>query len=151
MEVRQADDESPLTYPDGSALLFCSAYSGPLIVLGTQRSRKEGEMNILCKLLLVAILLSFHAAGTKAGHDGVPVLADAIPVRGGICTITAESGTFAVPCEQYIKADGSVYLALYHDGAIAVVRKVEQDGTVGEVVWSIDQQPVKPAVDERGA
>jgi len=106
--------------------------------------------NFLQGILLGSCLLLL-AGGAKAGHENVPILSDATPVRSGVCNITTETHTFVVQCEQYVKADGTVYLALYLNGKIAVVRKVEGDGSIGAVVWSRDEQPTKPLVDERGA
>ena len=107
-------------------------------------------MNTIVRLLLWMLLLSFPA-GAEAGHQNVPFLEGAIPVRAGMCTFTSDTGSYTVICEQYIKQDGKVYLALYLDGEIVIVRELDETGEAGAVVWSKDQEPEKPHVDERGA
>ena len=95
------------------------------------------------RMLLATVLLAATLVGAtntaNAGHEGNPVLKDALPIRGGVCSVEQ----FRVVCELYVHPDGNFYLALYLDGKIAVIRKVNEDGSAGGVVWSIDAP--KPA------
>src|SRR3990167_2997778 len=92
---------------------------------------------IIFAALLATAVIAFGASA-QAGHENVPILEDAVSVRAGMCRISAGETMFVAQCEQYAKADGSRYLALYADDKIVVIRKVEADGSIGEVVWSFD-------------
>lgn len=88
---------------------------------------------------LFLVFGSFFTFQATARHVVVQVLEKKKLENFGTCTV----GIIAVYCEKYVAEDGTVYLALYYEGEVMVVKRINKDGTQTNVYLAPKKKAVK--------